>query len=161
MLLIGDMEEVRIDKYLWSIRVYKTRSEATDACKGGKIRLNGGDVKPSKTVKVGDVLVSRKGPVTYTYRVLQLIDKRQGAKLVPIYAENLTPQEELDKLRAPVETFFLKRDRGTGRPTKKDRRQMDSLWGNLSFDVPDDIAERFASDFGFDGDFDSDSYDED
>ena len=161
MLLIDDMEEVRIDKYLWSIRVYKTRSEATDACKGGKIRLNGGDVKPSKTVKVGDVLVSRKGPVTYTYRVLQLIDKRQGAKLVPIYAENLTPQEELDKLRAPVETFFLKRDRGTGRPTKKDRRQMESLWGNLSFDVPDDIAERFASDFGFDGDFDSDSYDED
>ena len=161
MLLIGDMEEVRIDKYLWSIRVYKTRSEATDACKGGKIRLNGGDVKPSKTVKVGDVLVARKGPVTYTYRVLQLIDKRQGAKLVPIYAENLTPQEELDKLRAPVETFFLKRDRGTGRPTKKDRRQMESLWGNLSFDVPDDIAERFASDFGFDGDFDSDSYDED
>ena len=155
------MEEVRIDKYLWSIRVYKTRSEATDACKGGKIRLNGGDVKPSKTVKVGDVLVARKGPVTYTYRILQLIDKRQGAKLVPNYAENLTPQEELDKLRAPVETFFLKRDRGAGRPTKKDRRQMDSLWGNLSFDVPDDIVERFASDFGFDGDFDSDSYDED
>ena len=155
------MEEVRIDKYLWSIRVYKTRSEATDACKGGKIRLNGGDVKPSKTVKVGDLLVARKGPVTYTYRILQLIDKRQGAKLVPNYAENLTPQEELDKLRAPVETFFLKRDRGAGRPTKKDRRQMDSLWGNLSFDVPDDIAERFASDFGFDGDFDSDSYDED
>ena len=144
------MEEVRIDKYLWSIRVYKTRSEATDACKGGKIRLNGGDVKPSKAVKVGDVLVARKGPVTYTYRILQLIDKRQGAKLVPNYAENLTPQEELDKLRAPVETFFLKRDRGTGRPTKKDRRQMDSLWGNLSFDVPDDIAERFASDFGLD-----------
>lgn len=157
------MEEVRIDKYLWSIRVYKTRSEATDACKGGKIRLNGGDVKPSKTVKVGDVLVARKGPVTYTYRILQLIDKRQGAKLVPNYAENLTPQEELDKLRAPVETFFLKRDRGTGRPTKKDRRQMDSLWGNLTFDVPDDIAERFASDFGLDSDFDSDidSYDED
>ena len=156
------MEEVRIDKYLWSIRVYKTRSEATDACKGGKIRLNGGDVKPSKTVKVGDVLVARKGPVTYTYRILQLIDKRQGAKLVPNYAENLTPQEELDKLRAPVETFFLKRDRGTGRPTKKDRRQMDSLWGNLSFDVPDDIAERFASDFGLD-DFDDspDSYDDD
>jgi ribosome-associated heat shock protein Hsp15 len=144
------MEEVRIDKYLWSIRVYKTRSEATDACKGGKIRLNGGDVKPSKTVKVGDVVVARKGPVTYTYRILQLIDKRQGAKLVPNYAENLTPPEELDKLRAPVETFFLKRDRGTGRPTKKDRRQMDSLWGNLSFDVPDDIAERFASDFGLD-----------
>jgi ribosome-associated heat shock protein Hsp15 len=144
------MDEVRIDKYLWSIRVFKTRSEATDACKGGKIRVNGSDIKPSKAVKVGDTIVARKGAVVYTYKVLQLIDKRKGAKLVPLYAENQTPQEELDKLRAPVETFFLKRDRGSGRPTKKDRRQMESLWSNLSFDVPDDIAERFASDFGMD-----------
>ena len=144
------MDEVRIDKYLWSIRVFKTRSEATDACKGGKIRVNGADTKPSKAVKRGDVIVARKGPVTYTYKVLELIDKRQGAKLVPQYAENLTPAEEIAKLRAPVETFFLKRDRGAGRPTKKDRRQMDSLWDELSFDVPDDIAEQFASDFGFD-----------
>lgn len=144
------MDEVRIDKYLWSIRVYKTRSEATDACKGGKVRINGGDTKPSKTVKVGDMIVARKGAVTYTYKVLQLVDKRQGAKLVPVYAENLTPPEEIAKLRAPVETFFLKRDRGAGRPTKKDRRQMDDLWSSLSFDVPDDVAERFAADFGFD-----------
>lgn len=149
------MEEVRIDKYLWAIRVFKTRSEATDACKGGKIRVNGADTKPSKPVKPGDVIVARKGPVTYTYRVIQLIDKRQGAKFVPNFAENLTPAEELAKLRAPVETFFLKRDRGTGRPTKKDRRQMESLWNDLSFDVPDDIAEQFASDFGMDeGDID-------
>lgn len=145
-----DMEEVRIDKYLWSIRVYKTRTDATDACKGGKVRVNGADTKPSKAVKVGDVIVARKGAVTYTYKVLGLIDKRQGAKLVPNYAENLTPSEELAKLRAPVETFFLKRDRGTGRPTKKDRRQMEDLWSSLSFDVPDDIAERFVSDFGMD-----------
>ena len=144
------MEERRIDKYLRAIRVYKTRTDATDACKGGKVRVNGADTKPSKSVKVGDTIVARKGAVTYTYKVLQLIDKRQGAKLVPNYAENLTPQEELDKLRAPVETFFLKRDRGAGRPTKKDRRQMEDLWDNLSFDVPDDIAERFAFDFGMD-----------
>ena len=144
------MEELRIDKYLWSIRVYKTRTDATDACKGGKVRVNGADTKPSKSVKVGDIIVARKGAVAYTYKVLELIDKRQGAKLVPRYAENLTPQEELDKLRAPVETFFLKRDRGAGRPTKKDRRQMEDLWDNLSFDVPDDIAEMFASDFGID-----------
>lgn len=144
------MAEVRIDKYLWSIRVYKTRSEATDACKGGKVRLNGADVKPSKPVKEGDVIVARKGVVAYTYRVLQVVDKRQGPKLVPVYAENLTPAEELAKLRAPVETFFLKRDRGAGRPTKKDRRQMESLWDELQFDVPDDIAEQFASDFGMD-----------
>ena len=146
------MEELRIDKYLWAIRVYKTRTDATDACKGGKVRVNGADTKPSKSVKVGDTIVARKGAVTYTYKVLQLIDKRQGAKLVPNYAENLTPEEEIAKLRTPVETFFLKRDRGTGRPTKKDRRQMDSLWDELSFDVPDDIAERFASDFGFEED---------
>lgn len=129
------MDEVRLDKYLWSIRVYKTRSEATTACNGGKVRLNGSDVKPSKMVKAGDTIVVRKGPVTYTYKVLALIDKRQGAKLVPQYAENLTPQEELDKLHAPVETFFLKRDRGAGRPTKKDRRQMDSLWDSLDYDA--------------------------
>ena len=129
------MEEVRLDKYLWSIRAYKTRSEAPTACNGGKVRLNGADVKPSKAVKVGDVIVVRKGPVTYTYKVLALVDKRQGPKLVPQYAENLTPQEELDKLHAPVETFFLKRDRGAGRPTKKDRRQMDELWDSLDYDI--------------------------
>ena len=144
------MDELRIDKYLWAIRVYKTRTDATDACKGGKVRVNGNDIKPSRDVKVGDVIVVRKGAVTYTYKVLALIDKRQGAALVPNYAENLTPQEELDKLRAPVETFFLKRDRGAGRPTKKDRRQMEALWDDLSFDVPDDIAGRFASEFGLD-----------
>lgn len=143
------MEEVRIDKYLWAIRVYKTRTEATDACKGGKVRVNGADTKPSKPVKVGDTIVARKGPVVYTYKVLQLIDKRQGAKLVPDYAENQTSAEELAKLRAPVETFFLKRDRGAGRPTKKDRRQMEDLWSTLEFDVPEDIAEQFAEDFGF------------
>ena len=148
--VVQPMDEVRIDKYLWSIRVYKTRTDATDACKGGKVRVNGADIKPSKAVKVGDTIVARKGPVTYTYKVVQLVDKRQGAKRVPEYAENLTPAEEIAKLRAPVETFFLKRDRGAGRPTKKDRRQMESLWGNLSFDVPDDIAERMALDFGFD-----------
>jgi ribosome-associated heat shock protein Hsp15 len=148
------MEELRIDKYLWAIRVYKTRTDATDACKGGKVRINGADTKPSKLVKPGDMIVARKGAVTYTYKVIQLIDKRQGAKLVPNYAENLTPPEELAKLRAPVETFFLKRDRGAGRPTKKDRRQMEDLWSNLSFDVPDDIAEIIASDFDFDSDND-------
>ena len=128
-----DMDSVRLDKYLWAIRAYKTRTDATDACKGGKVRLNGYDVKPSKEVRPGDVIVVRKGAVTYTYKVLDLVDKRIGAKLVPDYVENQTPQEELDKLRAPVETFFLKRDRGTGRPTKKDRRQMENLWDSLDF----------------------------
>lgn len=146
-------DETRIDKYLWAVRVFKTRTDATDACKGGKIRVNGTDVKPSKAIKPGDVITARKGAVTYTYKVIAPVEKRQGAKLVPQYAENITPEEELAKLKAPVETFFLKRDRGTGRPTKKDRRQMESLWDSLSFDdVPDDVSDMFASEFGFDDD---------
>ncbi len=154
-------EETRIDKYLWSIRVYKTRSDATDACKGGKVRLNGADVKPSRTVKPGDVITARKGAVTFSYRILALVDKRQGAKLVPQYAENITPQEELDKLKAPVETFFLKRDRGSGRPTKKERRQMDTLWDSLSFDIPDDVAARLAEESGLEDYYDADDSGED
>ena len=126
--------EVRLDKYLWAIRVYKKITDATDACKGGKVRVNGLDVKPSREVKVGDVITARKGAVLYTFKVKELLSSRVGAALVPQYAENLTPQEELDKLRAPVETFFLKRDRGAGRPTKKDRRQMESLWDSLDYD---------------------------
>ena len=145
-------DEVRIDKYLWSIRVYKTRSDATDACKGGKVRVNGNDIKPSRPIRPGDVITARKGAVTFSYRVIAAIDKRQGARLVPQYAENITPKEELDKLKAPVETFFLKRDRGAGRPTKKDRRQMEFLWENLNFDIPDDIADRFAAEMAFDPD---------
>ncbi len=146
-------DETRIDKYLWAVRVFKTRTDATDACKGGKIRVNGADVKPSKAIKPGDIITARKGAVTYTYKVIAPVEKRQGAKLVPQYAENITPEEELAKLKAPVETFFLKRDRGTGRPTKKDRRQMESLWDSLSFDdVPDDVSDMFASEFGFDDD---------
>jgi len=154
------MEEVRIDKYLWAIRVYKTRTDATDACKGGKVRLNGGDVKPSRAVHVGDTLVIRKGVAQFTYKVTALLDKRVGAKLVQQYADNLTPQSELDKLRAPVETFFLKRDRGSGRPTKKDRRELDSLWGSLDYTgVPDDVARMLSEDFGFEDDEDDELMD--
>lgn len=143
-------EGTRIDKYLWAIRVFKTRTDATDACKGGKVRLNGNDVKPSRTVACGDVINVRKGAVLYSYKVVATIEKRVGAKLVPEYTENITPQDELDKLRHPVETFFLKRDPGTGRPTKRDRRQMELLWDSLDFDVPDDVADGFADEFDLD-----------
>ena len=143
-------EGTRIDKYLWAIRVFKTRTDATDACKGGKVRLNGNDVKPSRTVACGDIINVRKGVVLYSYKVVATIEKRVGAKLVPEYAENITPQDELDKLRHPVETFFLKRDPGTGRPTKRDRRQMELLWDSLDFDVPDDVADGFADEFDID-----------
>lgn len=122
------MDSIRIDKYLWAIRVYKTRSDATDACNGNKVQINGVNAKASKAVKVGDLISARKGLVVFQYKVLQLAENRMGAALVPDFAENLTPEEELAKMRAPVETFFVKRDRGTGRPTKKERRELDALW---------------------------------
>ena len=121
------MDTVRIDKYLWSIRAFKTRSDATQACRGGKVRVNGADAKASREVKVGDVLTVRKGPATFTYKVNELVSKRQGAKNVAAFADNLTPQEEYAKLARPVETVVFCRDPGTGRPTKKDRRQIDAL----------------------------------
>ena len=120
--------EVRIDKYLWAIRVFKTRTEATEACSGGKVKIGGVNAKPSKDVRPGDIINVRKGAVNYTFRVIDGLDKRVGAKLVPDYAENLTPEEELQKLRAPVEPFFVTRDRGAGRPTKKERRDLEQLW---------------------------------
>lgn len=122
------MDSIRIDKYLWAIRVYKTRSDATDACNGNKVQINGVNAKASKAVKVGDLISARKGLVVFQYKVLQLAENRMGAALVSDFAENLTPEEELAKMRAPVETFFVKRDRGTGRPTKKERRELDALW---------------------------------
>ena len=126
-------DSVRIDKYVWAIRLYKTRSEATEACNGNKVLLNGSPVKPSKAVKAGDTVSVRKGAAQFTYRVLQPAEQRMGAVKVPEFAENLTPQSELDKLHAPRETFFVKRDRGAGRPTKKDRREMDALWDVMDF----------------------------
>ena len=139
------MDEVRIDKYLWAIRAFKTRSDATEACKGGRVKVGNVNAKPSKGVQPGDVLHVRKGIVTFVYKVLRPTERRVGAKLVPEYAENLTPQSELDKLRAPVESFFVVRDRGAGRPTKKDRREMEQIWDAIDFhDIPDDIAYSFG-----------------
>lgn len=121
------MDNVRIDKYLWAIRVFKTRSEAAEACRTGKVFVNGAQTKSSREIKAGDSIEVRKGAIHYSYTVIEPVDKRQGAKLVDQYAENTTPQSELDKLIAPVETIFLKRERGSGRPTKKERRDIDRL----------------------------------
>ena len=134
------MEEVvRIDKFLWAVRVFKTRSEATDACKGNKVKVEGTNAKPSKMIKVGEIIVVRKAAIFYTFKVLKLTENRLGAKLVPEFVENLTPQAELDKLKAPVETLVLKRDRGTGRPTKRDRRQMEEMWVSIDINQVEDF----------------------
>lgn len=124
-------DSIRIDKYIWAIRLYKTRSEATEACNGNKVQINGVNAKASKEVRVGDVITTRKGIVQYTFKVLQLSEQRMGASLVPEFAEDLTPESEKEKRRAPVETFFVRREKGTGRPTKKERRELDAVWDNL------------------------------
>lgn len=117
---------VRIDKWLWAVRLYKTRGLAAEACKANRIWVNGAPVKPSREVKAGDTVQVRRMPVVYSFRVLSPVSARQPAKDVPLYAQNVTPQEELDKLLVAT-TVFVRRDRGTGRPTKKERREIDEL----------------------------------
>ena len=119
--------EARIDKWLWAARVYKTRTLASDAGKNGRITINGALAKPSRTVKVGDQVGVKKSPITYTFRVLQAIEKRVGAKLLPEVFENITPPEQYELLEMNRISGFIDRARGTGRPTKKDRRALDDF----------------------------------
>ena len=126
-------ESVRIDKWLWAVRVFKTRSDAAEACRTNRVTINGSYTKPSREVKPGDTVTVRKTIVMYTYRVLALVSSRQGAKNVPDYMEDITPAEELSKLNVPRETIFVQRDRGMGRPTKRERREIDSLMDTLAY----------------------------
>ena len=128
------MSEVRLDKYLWAVRVFKTRSDAADAIRNNRVLVNDAYAKPSREVKEGDIISVKKMPVTYRYKVLELVSSRQGAKNVPQYCLNITPQEELDKLTVTRETIFVFRERGTGRPTKKERREIDALMDGFYFD---------------------------
>ena len=121
------MESVRIDKYLWAMRLFKTRNEAADACKSNRVRVNNIEAKASRNVKIGDIIELRKPPIIYTYKIIGLIDNRQPAKNVHLYIENQTSAEELAKLEHRNLTVFVQRDRGTGRPTKKERREIEQL----------------------------------
>ncbi len=119
--------DVRLDKYLWAVRIFKTRSDAADAIRNNKVLVNDAYCKPSREVHIGDEITVKRLPVVYRYRVLDYVSSRQPAKNVPMYCLNITPQEELDKLYAPRETIFVFRERGMGRPTKKERREIDAL----------------------------------
>ncbi len=121
------MTEARIDKWLWAVRIFKTRTIAADACKKGRITINGISAKPSKSVKEGDTVQVRKAPVTYTFRVLQAIENRVGAKLVPQMMENITTPDQYELLEMNRIGGFVKRAAGLGRPTKKDRRDMEDF----------------------------------
>lgn len=122
-----ETEKLRIDKYLWAIRIFKTRSLATEACKAGKVKLNGQNVKPSYVVKVGEEYHIQKGIEKKVVRVTGLLDKRVDAKTAAAYYEDHTPVEETYGYKSTFHAPLLKRDRGTGRPTKKDRREIEGL----------------------------------
>lgn len=144
--------EARIDKWLWAARIYKTRTLAADACKNGRITINGAQVKPSRTVKEGDKVSVKKAPITYTFLVKQAIEKRVGAKLLPDILENITPPEQYELLEMSKISGFIDRARGTGRPTKKDRRALDD------FAAEDNIPLFFGLDLE-DEELDDDDYD--
>ncbi|MBD5281945.1 MAG: RNA-binding S4 domain-containing protein [Bacteroides sp.] len=131
--------DCRVDKWLWAVRVFKTRSIATDAVKKGRVEVNDVIVKPSRMLKVGDIVKVRKSPVTYSFRVIQLVQNRLGAKLVPEYMENITPQSELDILDMVRIAGFVDRRKGLGRPTKKEGRELEQFTSELWSDFDDDI----------------------
>lgn len=136
--------EVRIDKWMWATRIFKTRTIAVEACKKNRVMVNDVIAKPSRMIKKGDIIQVRKPPITYSFKVLELTSNRIGAKLVPDYLENITPPEQYEILELNKISGFVDRARGTGRPTKKDRRDLDS------FSTPTFIDD---SDFDFDFDF--------
>ena len=134
-------DDIRLDKYLWAVRIFKTRSDAADAIRQNRVLVNDAYAKPAREVKVGDMISVRRERVHYSYKVLDLVSSRQPAKNVPMYCLNCTPQEELDKLNVPHETIFVFRERGMGRPTKKDRRNIDALMDGFFYDSGDDLSD--------------------
>jgi ribosome-associated heat shock protein Hsp15 len=134
------MREARIDKWLWAARIFKTRSIAADACKKGRVKIGESIVKASHTIKVGDIINVRKAPIVYSFKVLQAIENRVGAKLVPEVMQNVTAPDQLELLEMSKIGGFVGRARGTGRPTKKERRELDE------FVTPEFIDDEFDFD---------------
>ena len=127
-------EAVRIDKWLSAVRVFKTRTIASEACKKVRVLIDNNSVKPSRMIRIGEVVQVKKPPVTYSFKVLDIAQKRMGAKLVAGFMENVTPPEEYEVLEMNKLSGFIDRQRGSGRPTKKDRRDLEDFTGNLRID---------------------------
>ncbi len=127
-------ETVRIDKWLWAVRVFKTRTIASEACKKGRVLINNISAKPSRMIRIGEVIQVKKPPITYSFKVLGIAQKRMGAKLVPDFMKNVTPSEEYEILEMNKLSGFVDRQRGSGRPTKKERRDLENFTENLNFD---------------------------
>jgi ribosome-associated heat shock protein Hsp15 len=135
------MNEVRIDKWMWATRIFKTRTIAAEACKKNRIAIGGVNVKPSRMIKLGDVIQVRKPPVTFSFKVLGLTERRMGAKLVCEYLENVTPPEQYELLEMNRASGFVDRARGLGRPTKKDRRELEQFTESDDFDFDFDFED--------------------
>ena len=140
------MAEVRIDKWMWATRIFKTRTIAAEACKKNRVMIQGVNVKASRMIKVGDIIQVRKPPITYSFKVLEVTERRMGAKMVPQYLENVTTADQYEILELNKISGFVDRAKGMGRPTKKDRRELEQFAG------PDAMH-----DFDFDFDFDTDN----
>jgi len=138
-------ETARLDKWLWAARIFKTRSIAATACKNGRVTVNGMNVKPAHTIKAGETVSVKKPPITYSFKVLQCIEQRVGAKLIPNVYENVTDPKQYELLEMSRISGFVGRARGTGRPTKKERRSLDAFTGPAIFGF-DDIDEGFDDD---------------
>ena len=146
--------EVRIDKWMWAVRLFKTRSKAADACKKNKVTVDGTTAKASRTVKVGDVVGIKKGAVTCSFKVKAIAHNRMWAKLVPDYMENVTSKDQLELIELQRLANMLQRQKGTGRPTKKERRDIDTFeeemfyadgdW-NFDDDTDDELDEDFRN----------------
>ena len=138
------MNEARIDKWLWAARIFKTRSMAADACKNGRVTMGGVNVKPSRTIKMGDTVSVRKPPITYSFKVLKAIEMRVGAKLLSEVYENVTTPDQYELLEMTRISGFIDRARGTGRPTKKERRSLDAflIEDDEFFDMDDDFLDE-------------------
>jgi ribosome-associated heat shock protein Hsp15 len=135
------MTEVRIDKFLWAVRIFKTRSIAAEACKKGKVMMGGVAMKPSRNVKAGDVLQVKRPPIVYSFKILALAQNRMNAKLVPDFLENVTTPDQLHLLELDRISGIGRRARGTGRPTKKERRDLND------FTTPEYVDEDFDEEF--------------
>lgn len=133
--------EARLDKWLWAARIFKTRSLAANACKNGRVTKGSVNLKPSSVVKPGDVISVRKPPVTYSFKIIACIEQRVGAKLIPQVYENVTDEKQYEILEMSRISGFIDRARGTGRPTKKDRRALDAFIEPVMFGFDDEDEE--------------------
>ena len=127
------MDKVRIDKWLWAVRIYKTRSIASTACSGGKVKIVGNSVKPSRMIQINEIVSVRKRYITFRYQVLGLLEKRVSAKMLNEFVLDITPEEEKIKMKINLSIPSRQREKGSGRPTKKERRNLDNIRSKLGY----------------------------